>query len=267
MDQCRWAWGNEFSTTFRQRRVLKTMRKCLYYSSLGGIVSAPVNPSNTQVQFTPKSAGWSLFLSISPAAPGAGLTFAREAEVAPRTALIGIFASVVIMGCFPGTELPCLKNALAAKQACLSLGSVAALDAPARAMQTWRTLMHCVVQKAPPSFPSQGKRGVFPLPSNQFAAGEIGAACKILRVDYFPAAYNNVTVTFSATVLRTQPRALKTMARLPFISMVAGILLHFSTKAHLSFYPGNNMYCCSIVAKTGSKSSWVRMWLPTIASG
>lgn len=131
-----------------------------------GIVSAPVNPSNTQVQFTPKSAGWSIFLSNSPAVPGAGLTFAREAEVAPRTALIGIFASVVIMGRFPGTKLPCLKNALAAKRACLSLGSVPALDAPAQAVQTWWTLMNWVVQRAPPSFPSQGKSRVF-LPAKQ----------------------------------------------------------------------------------------------------
>lgn len=41
---------------------------------------------------------------------GAGLLFASGAEVAPRSALIGISASVVIMGCFPGTKLPCLKN-------------------------------------------------------------------------------------------------------------------------------------------------------------
>lgn len=57
------------------------------------------------------------------------------------------------------------------------------------------------------------------------------------------------------------------MASLPFLSMVAGILLHFSTKVHLSFHSGNKMYCCSTVAKTSSKSSRVRMWLPTIASG
>lgn len=130
-----------------------------------GIVSAPVNPSHSQLQFTPKSAGWSIFLPVSPAAPGTGLTFAREAEVAPRTALIGIFASVAIMGCFPGTKLPCLKNALAAKPACLSLGSAPALDAPG-AGEPSRTC------GALSQFPQSGREGgVFPLPSNQFAAG------------------------------------------------------------------------------------------------
>ncbi|XP_037258592.1 uncharacterized protein LOC119154788 [Falco rusticolus] len=68
-----------------------------------------------------------------------------------------------------------------------------------------------------------------------------------------------------STLLKAQPRAGRTRARLPSVSMAAGILLHCSTKVHLSFHPGNNMYCCSIVAKTGGESSWVRMWLPTAA--
>lgn len=74
-----------------------------------GMVTASVTPSHTQVQCTPRSVGWP-FASCSPVAPGAGLMFAREAEVALRTALIGISASALIMGCFPGTKLPCLKN-------------------------------------------------------------------------------------------------------------------------------------------------------------
>lgn len=77
----------------------------------------------------------------------------------------------------------------------------------------------------------------------------MGTVRRILRVDDFPAAYNNVTVTLSAMVLRTQPRAPRTMAWLPFASVAAGILLHFSTKIPLSFYPGNNMDCCRTVAK------------------
>lgn len=40
--------------------------------------------------------------------------------------------------------------------------------------------------------------------------------------------------------------------------MAAGILLHFSTKVHFSFHSGNEVYCCTIVGKTGSKSSWAR---------
>lgn len=88
------------------------------------------------MQFSLKSAAWSIFLSVGPAVPGAGLTFAKEAEVTLRTALIGIFASVAVMGCFPGTELPCLKNALAAKRAFLGLVSVPALDAPGQAAET-----------------------------------------------------------------------------------------------------------------------------------
>lgn len=55
-------------------------------------------------------------------APGAGLMFAREAEVALRTALIGISASALIMGCFPGTKLPCLKNVWLQSKCASALG-------------------------------------------------------------------------------------------------------------------------------------------------
>lgn len=51
--------------------------------------------------------------------------------------------------------------------------------------QTWEPLLPWAEQGAPPSAPRQGNRGIFLLPSNQFAAGEIGTVSKILRVDYF----------------------------------------------------------------------------------
>lgn len=180
-----------------------------------GLVSSPANPSNTQVQFTPTSSGWSTFLSISPAVSGAELTLTREAEVVLRTALIGIFASLVTMGCFPGTELPCLKNALAVNRVCLCLGSDPALDAlQGRQGEPSCTDWH---RDLLPVYPVRARGGLSLLPNDCFTAGEIGTVWKMWRVDYFPAAYNNVTVTFSATVLRTQPGVGDTMARLPFL--------------------------------------------------
>lgn len=128
---------------------------------------------------------WSRLVRFSlpqPGIPGAGLAFAWEVEVTLRTALIGISAPVALMGCFPGTDLPCLKNALAAQpqpwvQPCPGCSCVGGSDLGA--------LMPWAEQGAPPSAPRQGKRGIFRLPSNQFVAGEMGTVSKILRVDYF----------------------------------------------------------------------------------
>lgn len=168
------------------------------------------------------------------------------------------------MGCFPGTELPCLGNALAAQ---LRFGSSPALDAPVQ----WPR------PGAPPALSRAGSSSQCPQTGKQ---GDISPAKQSIccwwnrncEQDFegrlfFPAAYNNVTVRFSATVSRTQPRSLRTMARLPFLSW----LLEFCciSPQRSIFLSILEMKC--IVAllseKLAANPPGQGMWLSTIAWG
>jgi len=115
-----------------------------------GIVSASAGPSD--------------ILRAGPSLPpldwqrGAGLLFAREAEVALRTALIGISASVVIMGCFPGTKLPCLKNVWLQSKHASALAQPLPWVLSAR---TWCSLLRWRCGLLFAAFPAR-KEGAFP---------------------------------------------------------------------------------------------------------
>lgn len=160
------------------------------------------------------------------------------------------------MGCFPGTQLPCLKNALAAQpqiwvQPCpgCSCAGGSELGAP-HALSRAGSSSQC---------PQTGKEGDIP-PAKQSICCWWNRNCE---QDFegrllFPAAYNNVTVRFSATVSRTQPRSLRTMARLPFLSW----LLEFCciSPQRSIFLSILEIMCivALLLEKTGSKSSWAR---------
>lgn len=94
-------------------------------------------------------------------APGAGLMFAKEAEVALRTALIGISASALIMGCFPGTKLPCLKNVWLQSKRASALGQSLPGVCSGRQRRPG-ALPAPVVQGAPRKSHSQGRGGHSP---------------------------------------------------------------------------------------------------------
>lgn len=82
---------------------------------------------------------------------------------------------------------------------------------------------------------------------------------------FSPAAYNNVTVRFSATVSRTQPRSPRTMARLPFPSW----LLEFCCiSPQRSIFLSTLEIMCIVallLEKLAANPPGQGMWLPTIA--
>lgn len=160
------------------------------------------------------------------------------------------------MGCFPGTQLPCLKNALAAQpqiwvQPCPGCSCAGGSDPGApQALSRAGSSSQC---------PQTGKEGDIS-PAKQSICCWWNRNCEqdFEGRLFFPAAYNNVTVRFSATVSRTQPRSLRTMARLPFLSW----LLEFCciSPQRSIFLSILEIMCivALLLEKTGSKSSWAR---------